>query len=246
MKHLIAFVLSVFTLVTMQAQLVGEIATNLGVGGSTANTGAIATLDSALDGPGTEKKEYIAKDYSGSPYVSDKFIPTSLFYKDDKIGSIFYRHNALNEEVEIMKANVDGELVRSLAKDKNLNIRSNGKKMSFKTFVTVKKKTANGYLIELYNGEDYDLYKRIKVKYTEGTPAQNSFIAAVPAKFSKFTEYYFQKKGVNRIDEIVSNNKLLKLLDDSKKAMVKTYLKENNLNIKNEADLIKVFEFLNK
>lgn len=241
------FVLSVLTVGIMQAQLAGEIAGNLGVGGVTSNTAAIATLDSALDGTRIEKKEYISKDYSGSPYVSDTFLPTSLFYKDDKISSIFYRHNALNDEVEIMKANVDGELARSLARDKNLNIRSNGQKLSFKTFVTVKKRTTNGYLTELYSGEEYDLYKRIKVKFTEGTPAQNSFVAAVPAKFSKFTEYYFQKKGVNKIDEIVAkNNKLLSLLDDSKKTIVKTYLKENNLNIKNETDLIKVFKFLNK
>ena len=85
------------------------------------------------------------------------------------------------------------------------------------------------------------------MKFTEGQPAQNSFVAAVPARFTPFTEYYFQKKGVNRIDQVLAkNNKLLKLLDADKKTKIKAFLKENDLNIKEEADLIKVFEFLNK
>jgi hypothetical protein len=55
------------------------------------------------------------------------------------------------------------------------------------------------------------------------------------------------EKGVNRIDQVLAkNNKLLKILDADKKTKVKAFLKENDLNIKEEADLIKVFEFLNK
>lgn len=246
MKNLLTFTFVVLATSLMNAQLAGEIATNMGVGAS-ANAGAIATIDGALGSARMKKADYKSEKYSGSPYVSDSFLPTSLFYKDEKIGSIFYRHNALNEELEIMKANVDGELIRSLARDKELNIRMNGKKMSFKTFITVKKRTTNGYLTQLLDGKEYDLYKRTLVKFTEGTPAQNSFVAAVPARFTQFTEYYYQKEGVNRVDEVVAkNSKLLKLLDADTKAKIKIFLKENDLNIKNEEDLIKVFEFLNK
>lgn len=246
MKNLITFCLAVFVTGFVNAQLAGEIATNMGVGAST-NAGAIATIDGALGSARAKKGDYKSDDYSGSPYVSENFLPTSLYYKDEKIGSIFYRHNALNEEVEIMKANVDGELIRSLARDKELNIRVNGKKMSFKTFITVKNRTTNGYLTQLLDGKNYDLYKRTLVKYTEGTPAQNSFVAAVPARFTQFTEYYYQKKGVNRIDEVLAkNSKLLKILDGDTKAKAKAFLKEGDLNIKKEEDLIKTFEFLNE
>ena len=177
----------------------------------------------------------------------NSFSPTNLYYKDEKVGNIFYRYNALNEEIEIMKANVEGETIRSLARDKELNIRPNGKKMSFHTFVTSKNRTTNGYLTELVSGSEYDLFKRIHVKYTAATASQNSFVKAIPARFTKFTEFYMQKKGVSRMDEVLpKKGKLLKLIDASKKDATKQYLKENDLDLKDEADMIKVFEFLNK
>ena len=99
----------------------------------------------------------------------------------------------------------------------------------------------------VFDGSKYDLYERTLVKFTEGQPAQNSFVAAIPSRFSKFTEYYFQKKGVNKINQIPQRNgKMLKLFEGSTKQDLKEYLKANDLNIKNEPDLIKVFEYLNK
>ena len=182
----------------------------------------------------------------GSPYTSNSFSPTQLYYKDEQVGNIFYRYNALNEEVEIRKTNSEGETIRSLAKDKELNLRLNGKKMSFKTFITSEKRTTNGYLTELVKGKEYDLYKRIHVKFSEATAPQNSFVKAIPARFIKFTEFYVQKKGTSRIDELpLKKTKLLNLLDDSKKGAAKQFLKANDINLKDEADMIKVFEFLN-
>ncbi len=247
MKNVLIIAMSLLSATFVQAQYAGQASGGQGIGSTSNNAAAIASLDSALEGARSNTTDYRSDKFAGSPYVNNNFLPATLFYKDEKVSSIFYRHNALNEEIEIMKANVEGELIRSLAKDKNLNILINGKKMSFKTFVTAKKRTTNGYLTELIAGSEYDLFRRTHVKFTEGQPAQNSFVAAVPARFTPFTEYYFQKKGVNRIDQVLAkNNKLLKLLDSDKKTKVKDFLKENDLNIKEEGDLIKVFEFLNK
>lgn len=229
------------------AQYSGQIASNLSSGGDT-NAGVSAQI-SMLLGPATQRDGKRKKNYDsfqGSPYVADVFLPSTLFYKDENLGTIFYRHNALNEEIEIKKSNIEEEGERGLARDKDISILVNGKKMSFKTFVTSKKRTLNGYLITLKEGKKYDLYKRTHVKYTEAQAAANSFTKAVPARFAQFTEYYFQKEGVNRMDEIPARNgKLLKLLDNDSKSKLKTFIKENDLNIKNETDLIKAFEFLN-
>ena len=48
------------------------------------------------------------------------------------------------------------------------------------------------------------------------------------------------------MDEIkLKNSQLLKLIDASKKADLKQFLKDNDLNIKNEQDLVQVFGYLN-
>jgi len=236
------------TLVTFTyGQFSGQVASNLSKGG--AQSGLSAAAINNLLGPINEeikKRNYTSEDFQGSPYTSDTFKPTTLFYKDEKIGNLFYRYNALNEEIEIKQNNIEEEGIRALGRDKAINIIVDGKPLSFKTFIDIKGKTLNGYLNQLVEANNYDLYRRIHVKYTEGSPAANSFVKAIPNRFSHFVEYYYQKDGVDRIDEIPIKNRLfLKLFDDDQKALVKDYLKENNLDVKNEQDLIQVFTFLN-
>lgn len=232
---------------TLQAQYSGQVPTNMG--GASQNAAAGAAIANFL-GPVNEayqkRREIDLDKFQGSPYTSNTFAPTILKYNDEVVGNIYYRYNALNEEIEIKKTSSEDEPYKALVKDKEISLLINAKPLSFKTFVTEKNETVNGYLTLLQKGNTYDLYQRTLVKFTEGQPAQNSFVAAVPSRFTKFTEYYFQKDGVNRIDQIPQKNKkLLKLIDASKREDLKIFLKENNLNIKNEQDLAKVFDYLN-
>lgn len=196
----------------------------------------------------TENRNSRMDNTTGSAYLTDIFLPTKLYYDNQFMNNIYYRYNAYNKEIEVKQSpNEDNQNVAALNKDKKIAILVDNHKMSFKTFVTSKKKTINGYLMALLNGKKYDLYKRIHIIFSPGRASTNSFVKAVPNRFTKFTEYYFQKEGVNRIDEILPNNRqFLKLLDDSAKNDIKTFLKENKLNVKNEADLVKVFEYLNR
>ncbi|WP_224483791.1 hypothetical protein [Robertkochia aurantiaca] len=217
-----------------------------GAGGqSNASAAAIATLVRDSD-PTAKKFDYKSDDFAGSPYTNNNFIPTEIYYEDEKMGDFFYRYNALNQEVELKKTGSEEEPVQALQTDKKITIKVEGKDMSFKTFTDQKDNTLNGYLIKLYDGDTYDLYKRIKVKFSEGSPAQNSFVAATPNRFTHFTEYYFQKDGVNRIDEIPSRDrKFLKMLSEEEKQEVKTILKEKGYSLKEEQELIGLFRNMN-
>lgn len=185
--------------------------------------------------------------FSGSPYTNDEFISAPVFYNDEGMGSVYYRYNAYNEEIELKKTKLPEEKVSSLVKDKAIKIMVKGKPMGFSTFIDKKGNTLNGYLTTVLDGKKYDLYKRIHVKFTEGQRAQNSFVKAVPNRFTHFIEYYYQEKGINRIDEVpLKASQLSKLFKEPLKSEIKNYIKDNNLDVKDEADLIKVFEYLNE
>ncbi|MBT8299642.1 MAG: hypothetical protein HKP42_03375 [Maribacter sp.] len=227
-------------------QYAGQTATNMSAGDGGLGGGEIATLLGPISENRNKNKDIYA-DFQGSPYTSNEFTMTTMFYGDENLGKVYYRYNALNEEVEVKNSLRESEGIKSLTRDKKISILVDGKKMSFMTFVTSKDKTLNGYLSILSDNGDYKLFKRTHIKFTEGKPAANSFVKAVPARFAQFIEYYFQKDGVNRIDEIpLKNSKLLKLLDASERDGLKKFLKDNSLNIKEEADLIQAFNFLNK
>ncbi len=247
MKNLIVLFSACLVCHFSSAQTAGQLSAGGGSG-----TGFGQSLVNQVAGNMTDQFDRLSKstgisDFSGSPYTSDNFAIASIYYKDELQDRLYYRYNALNEEIEIKKSPLPEETPQRLLADKAIHLDVSGKKLGFKTFIDRKNNTLNGYLTELINGKEYDLYRRTRVKFTEGQKAQNSFVMAVPNRFTHFIEYYYQKKGVDRIDEVVqSNGALLKILDGDKKVAMKSFLKENNLNIKDEADLIKAFEFLNQ
>lgn len=245
MKKSIYLMISMAICSLSYGQYAGQTATNMSAGNGGVGGGEIATLLGPISS-NKNKNADIYSDFQGSPYTSNEFALTSMYYGDENLGKIYYRYNALNGEIEIKNSEREGEQIKSLSRDKKVSILVEGKKMSFMTFVTAKDNTLNGYLITLNDTGSFKLLKRTHVKYTEGKPAANSFVKAVPSRFTQYTEYYLHKEDVNRIDEIpLKNSKLLKLVDASKRDGLKEYLKENSLNIKEESDLIQAFNYLN-
>lgn len=230
----------------LMAQTAGQLSAPSGSG-----TGYSQSLINQLTGDMDSQEEILARstgidEFAGSPYVNDTFKPVNVYYENDLMDKLYYRYNALNEEIEIKKTALPEETPQRLLADKAIHLDVEGNPLSFKTFIDRKKNTLNGYLTLMVDGESYDLYRRVRVKFTEGQKAQNSFVMAKPNRFSHFIEYYYQKEGVNRIDELKpSNSGLLKILPNELKSEAKQFLKEGNLNLKEEQDLIKTFEFLN-
>lgn len=233
---------------TLSAQYSGQIATNMSAGGSTdvsATTGAIQSLLGPIS-EADQKREINFDEFRGSPYTSNEFQSTSLFYKDELIGDIYYRFNSLNQEIEIKTSDSPAEGIRALGRSKDIAIMVNSRPMSFKTFIDKNNKTLNGYLVTLEDNGEYKLYKRYYATFQEGLKASNSFTKDVPAKFTQYVEYYLEKEGAKRVDYIKLNkNSVLKKLSSDKKDALKGYLKDNELNLRNEMDLIKAVQFLN-
>ncbi len=231
----------------MSAQTSGQIPTNLSSGGSSfgGNAAQIQGLLGNIN-EAQRKRTFEKDDFKGSPYTADIFLPTTLFYGDERMGDLFYRYNALNEEIEIKINNLPDEPIQGLARDKKIRVMVGDYPLSFKTFIDKTGKTMNGYLLTLVDNGDYKLYRRTRVKYTEGMKAQNSFVKAVPSKFTQFTEYFLQVEGIDRIDEIRNkNNALLGRVKNDDKAALKAFLKEKNLNVKNEEEFIIAVQHLN-
>jgi hypothetical protein len=247
MKNLLILLFCLLTYIGYaQADASASNVAGIGIGNSTMAMSSVVTTSIRSIKPDAIRPSFA--NITGSAYLQDMFIPTKLYYGNEFMKNIYYRYNAYNEEIEVKQSpGMNKGEIGALNKDKKISILVDNDKMGFKTFVTAEKKTLNGYLIALLNDKDYDLYKRIHIIYSPGRVSTNSFVKAVPNRFTKFTEYYFQKEGVNRIDEIPPNNRqFLKLLDGTTKGDMKTFLKDNKLNVKDEADLIEVFKYLNK
>ncbi len=245
MNKITSIILFCFLASHGNAQTSGTLANNqIGSGGGN-NAALIGYLLGDIKSS-NEKKSSEEIKIQGSAYTSDVFLPGALYFKGDFESNIFYRYNAYAEELEIKDANLPSAPIRGLNRDKNISvIQPDNKVISFKTFIDKKGLTQNGYLTTLNKGR-YTFYKRYDVKYTQPQSAMNSFVPATPARFTKFTEYYLEVEGRNRIDELeLSNRKLLKLVPSDQKESLKQYLKENSIKIRTENDVYQVLRFLN-
>ena len=241
MKKIISFLVCSILFTVAYAQTSGQVATY--------TTGVQALTDGlVLNAMGSisdkmDKLDYSDNSIEGSPYMSNSFSPGQLYYGDEKVGSIYYRYNAYNEEIEIKQTNSEAESILGLSKDKNIRLVANGKPMSFKTIVDKSGNTKNAYLTLLVDGK-YKLYKHLEVIFKEAKRAENSFVKGSPAKFSQFTEYYLERPDSKRIDQIELNNK--RIVQSVGIEGLNTFLKENKIKVKEESDLIKVVNFLNE
>lgn len=243
MKKLVAFLVCSAFVGATHGQTSGQIATYTpGVGAETDGLylHAMGSISDKMD-----KLDYTDNSIEGSPYMSNSFSPAQLYYGDEAVGKIFFRYNAYNEEIEIKQTNSENEPIRGLSKDKKIRLVTNGKPMSFKTFVDKNGNTKNGYMTLLSDG-NYKLYEHLDVTFKEAKRAENTFVKSSPAKFTQFTEYYLEQPDGKRIDQVeLTNKKLVQLVDGEAADELNAFLKENKIKIKEENDLIQVVNFLN-
>jgi hypothetical protein len=191
-----------------------------------------------------KKVTRVTEEISGSPYLNIKFIESKIFYDNEFVGKYFIRYNAFNSEIEI-KESFDQTEIKKLIADKKLRVSYKNRELRFTTYINKKKQTKNGYLSMIFNGKNYKLYYRLAIKYVEGKSAANSMINGTPSRYAPFEEFYFQKNGVNQINQVLQKkSKFLKQITKEKREAVLMFIKEETIDLKKENDLIKLFTYL--
>ena len=108
MRKTLALCIFISIIYQSHSQYAGQVASNMA--GASQNAAAGSALSNFL-GPVNEayqkRKEIDLDKFQGSPYTADTFSPAPLKYKDEIIGTIYYRYNALNEEIEIKKTKTE-------------------------------------------------------------------------------------------------------------------------------------------
>ena len=177
-------------------------------------------------------------DYTGSPYYNENFLKGSILMKGKIIAfNQELRYNVSKEEFEIKDpANRHSKIVKTLIRSKDIEIKIGD--LTFE-YISSSKNSLRGYFITLFKGENYSLFKKITKKYMPSQKAVNSMGKDIEAMYrEKEVLYLADDKGV--FTELSpSKRKKIKAFGDLIKE-VKTYTKENKLNLNKEKDLIQL------
>ncbi len=246
MKYLFYIIFLFGTIFIAEAQVSGQLSGGAGGVFGANGTGGQNPLLAEYMATIRNNKNSKGPEILGSPYLTDDFVKSKVFFGDQLIGDYFIRYNALVSEIEIKTTDQPEEEPKKLIAHRDLKVKYGSRELLFTTYINRKDETKNGFLSIIEDGDHYTLYHRLAVKYSEGKTAANSMVNDIPSRYVPFVEYYYKKSGVNRIDQLAQKKgRFLKQLAKEDKEKTELFIKENNIDLGKESDLIKVFEFIN-
>ncbi|WP_396177844.1 hypothetical protein [Flavobacterium sp.] len=176
----------------------------------------------------------------GSPYVNDLFLTTQISGTENVFQT---RYNAYTDEVEVRhddavfvipKEDQFSSIYYKLADSKLKLMRYNVEKEEYKY----------GYLFELYVKETFGIYKRERVTFQDERQPVNGYSLPTPPKYTKNSPEYYLKMDETKVIPFPKNKKALISLFSNNEEKINTFLKSEKISFKDEADLIKLTQFL--
>jgi hypothetical protein len=178
----------------------------------------------------------------GSPYANDEFMEGSIFQGDELLQkNVLLRYNIFSDEIEI-KSSINESNYSALIKKSGMLVKIFNEVYTLIPFEGSDEK--GQYFKVLSTGEHLSLYKKSTVTFTQRTFAKTSYDRDKPAKFTRTDSYFLATRAGNFVEMPESKSKVLKLMKN-KEAEVKSYLKTGRINLKDEADLIKLVKYYN-
>lgn len=180
--------------------------------------------------------EKLGKNVIGTPYLNINFLPATIGNSQENVP---IRYDAYLDKIEVLL----DEKVYEIPKGDQFSL------FNFKSIRTaiIYLKEDNGYFFRLVDGKNQLLKKeKIKLETVNSSIEPNSMIKEGYSKFEKIKPIYFIKTEDNLIKLTKKTDELIDALSSDKKDAVKDFIKTNKIKLTEEADLIKLVNFLNK
>ena len=178
-------------------------------------------------------------DIKGSPYYSDDFNLSDIYFKNGKIiKQVSVRLNLYRKTLEFQR---DGEILEMIHMEDLDHVKINEEHFIFINDIDISK-DAGFYKIEV-DGK-YQLLQLLQVTYFDATEAKSFYEDDIPAEFKKQKGKYYL--GTEKNTPLAFGNK--KDFQDSfaqSHISLVEYAKKNKLNPKKYDDLVKMVNYLN-
>ncbi len=175
---------------------------------------------------------------SGSPYIEEDFTKGQVVERDGKAQNVYLRYNTLQDQVEVKVTPNDPETF-ILPKSPKYSYRLNDYSYKLLQFRTDGGDFVSGYVISYFEGENYALVAKPKVKSIAGRKASSGFGADRPDRI-KIEYNYYLGSGKDSWKELDLKEKSFKnILPASKES--NTYFSDNKL--KSSKDFTRLLEW---
>ncbi|NNE02856.1 MAG: hypothetical protein HKN52_06780 [Eudoraea sp.] len=177
-------------------------------------------------------------DMTDSPYDNESFQLGEVFIKENKPYRAMLRYDAYRDNIEIKE---EGKTYSLLKRD-YIRVVFNNEKYAIFHYRTGKDEEKQGYFVQLTEGP-LKLLKRKSKTFHYGTKG-DGYTKAKPARFEDNVDYYI-KQGDEIAEQVRLRKKtILNALSNYKEAS--KIVKERNLNLNKEREVVLLIKELNK
>jgi len=185
------------------------------------------------------------QEMDGTPYLFDEWADGIVVFRDEKGGQFDQiKIDLMNNQLEIMYMNSEKVLpYYEFSKDK-LNHPNTHPNTFFQVAsrFKYKDKRLEGYAKITPIGEDFKIIEVYTIRIIQSSMNAKIVGAKHRKRYVKDTKLFIEKKG--KVHRVKKKKNFFKLLSRKQKKL-KTYIEDNNLSIKKEADLVKIIEYYN-
>ncbi len=174
----------------------------------------------------------------GSPYLSKNFVSAKV----NNINALL-RYDMYKDEFEFMNSTKDTLALTKTNRYPVITLLTSNTKYHFVDYYS-KGNLTTGYLIWLYEKNNFTLFKKQNVVFTKERLPKTGFERPIPASFEKGKDSYYFKSGENGILDFPTSKKGLLKLYPEKKEAIESFIKQNKIDMEKETDVIKMADFL--
>lgn len=178
------------------------------------------------------------KKFEGSPYFEEVFRPVR--FDNGSVRQL--RYNAYTDALEYTSED-NATMMLLPTKDSIIRTADNRHRYVFTGYM-FENKLKDGYLLHLGNFNNVTLYARHSVTLTAESKPSNGYSTYRPAAYKKMPVQYMVKVGDNTIVPFSTKKKELAKLYPDKETQISDYLKKNNVDAENEAQMTEFARFL--
>lgn len=180
------------------------------------------------------------EDIEGSVYLDEDFVQGTVYYLDEPYDSFHLRYDAYNDEIEVKRGPYD--TIQALHRNSAISCELKGERFVHTPYYDFRGQRREGYLILLFKGDRYKIFKKRAKIFKEGRRAKTSLETSFPHRFVDETDYFVSlESGPPRFLRL-SKKHILGLLAEDRK--VKSFIKQNDLDLQSEWGMIETFKFM--
>jgi hypothetical protein len=175
----------------------------------------------------------------GSPYYDDTYRIGEVYFRGERY-TLFFRYNALRDRVELKDRT---KQLFHMQKDAILEPTFGGKTYKY-IYYYENDELKRGYLVPLVKGA-VTLYYKPKKEFIQARPPENGYHGFRPPQYKDVSAYFLQFNKELPKPVKLSRKALLQQLNGDVKDLDE-YIQVQELNLKEENDVIKLVSYYNR